>query len=102
MFYFHKIKSINFKEFTNGQYSTKHPRDIRLNSLMISPLAMFDPLVLSIAAGILSIVFLEKFLLNGNLFHLGEFLGKFINAVCPVLLFGAIIYFFFTNPFIGW
>lgn len=97
-----KFETINFDDFIKGQNSIKYSKDIRLNSLMISPLAMFDPLVLSVAAGILSIVFLEKFLLNGNLFHLGEFLGKFINAVCPVLLFGAIIYFFFTNPFLGW
>lgn len=102
MLYSQKIKTINFKEFTKGQYSTKHPIDIRLNSLMISPLAMFDPLVLSVAGVILTIVFLEKFLLSGNLFHLGEFIGKFISAVCPVLLFGAIIYFFLTNPFLGW
>ena len=102
MFYIQKIETFKYSEFMKKEHDVKQSKDIRLHSLTISPLAMFDPLVLFVAAGILSIVLLEKFLLKGSLFHLGEFLGTFINAISPILLFGAIIYFFITNPFLGW
>lgn len=97
-----RVETVNFKDFMKRQHNVQMKPDVRLNLITVSPLAMFDPLVLGVAAGILSIVLLEKFLEGSSLFILGEYLSKVVGIICPVALFGALIYFFMTNPFVLW
>ncbi|KPB03080.1 hypothetical protein [Bacillus sp. CHD6a] len=100
-----RIETINYKDFMRGQHRFPNLKSKKQNVysiITVSPFALFDPLVLGVAAGILGIVLLEKFLEGSSLFVLGEYLAKFIGVICPVALFGALIYFLMTNPFILW
>lgn len=98
-----RIETVNYKDFMRGQHDIKAKKDTKLYSLItVSPWAMFDPTILAIAGGFLAIVLLEKFLVGSSLFHLGEYLAKFIGIICPVLFFGALMYFLMTNPFVLW
>lgn len=99
-----RIETINYHDFMRGQFKRgfSEKSDKAYSIVTVSPLALFDPLVLGVAAGILGIVLLEKFLEGSSLFVLGEYLAKFIGVICPVALFGALIYFLMTNPFILW
>ncbi|RJR23637.1 hypothetical protein C4578_04155, partial [Candidatus Microgenomates bacterium] len=59
-----RIETVNFHDFMRGQFRKGlSEKSVKAYSIItVSPLAMFDPVVLGVAAGILSIVFLEKFL----------------------------------------
>lgn len=92
----------NFQDFMKRQHDIQMKPEMKVSMITVSPLALFDPTVLAVAAGILSIVLLEKALEGSSLFVLGEYLAKFIGIVCPVALFGALIYFLMTNPFVLW
>lgn len=100
-----RVETINFHDFMRGQHrflNLKSKKRKVYSIITVSPFALFDPMVLGVAAGILSIVFLEKFLEGSSLFVLGEYLAKVIGVICPAALFGALIYFLMTNPFILW
>lgn len=93
-------KSINFRDFMKCQHEIKVPLEKKVySSLVISPLALFDPVVLIAAVSFLAFVSLEKYLAKGSMIELANIVSSFLNIICPIAFYAAVIYLFLTNPF---
>lgn len=94
-----KTESILFRSFMNGSYkeSVRKPRPYKAYSIiMINPMALLDPTILTIGGIVLGVVLLERFLERFGALDIAERISGVIRFLLPATFFGALIYFLMT------
>ncbi|MCW1049172.1 hypothetical protein OK414_29405 [Priestia sp. JV24] len=93
-------ESMSVKQFMNRTQKKEYGRrNFTAYSISFTPLALLDPLMISIGLGVLGIVFVERMLTHFGLHHIAELISNVIRIIGPTAFFAALIYFFVTNPF---
>ncbi|MED4067527.1 hypothetical protein [Priestia megaterium] len=95
----HYITFRNFLHKPSSKPSTK-PRPFNAYSFVpFSPLAMFDPTILTIGGIVLGIAIIERILERWGVIDLVDQFARVMRFILPVTFYSALIYFFATFMF---
>ncbi|QTL52504.1 MULTISPECIES: hypothetical protein [Priestia] len=82
------------------QSSLTRPRPFRAYSFVpFSPLAMFDPTILTLGSIVLGIAIIERILERWGVIDLVDQFAKVMRFILPVTFYSALFYFFATFMF---
>ncbi|WP_144647079.1 hypothetical protein [Priestia megaterium] len=82
------------------QSSLTRPRHFRAYSFVpFSPLAMFEPTILTLGGIVLGIAIIERILERWGVIDLVDQFAKVMRFILPVTFYSALIYFFATFMF---
>lgn len=100
-----EVERMSVAEFMSGQYRKQPVRRRELRTLGLitaSPMALLDPVALTVAGVVLVAVNLEGFLFRLGLYDIAETIDGTVKVVLPVACVAGFLYLMFTNPFIDW
>ncbi len=97
-----KSKGFTFQKILPPPHkpSLTRPRPLKAYSFVpFSPVAMFDPTILTIGGIVLGIALIERILERWGVIDLVDQFAKVMRFILPVTFYGALFYFFATFRF---